>query len=117
MLGIYGWEEVFQWYGGSLRHRLPISIWPLWTAGGWCVSVSVPAGLVWHHWVFFWLAGTLVCSMVCLRKQCKAYAIDGDDAGGVAKTHILSLVAFPWALSALLVTSDPSELLLETPIR
>jgi hypothetical protein len=71
----------------------------------WCGTTS-----------FFCLAGTLVCSMVCLRKKCKAYAIDGDDAGGVAKTHILSLVACPWALSAALVTSDPSELL-ETPIR
>jgi hypothetical protein len=46
--------------------------------GGRCVSVSVPVGLVWQHWVF-WPTRTLACSMVCLRKQSKMYAIAGDD--------------------------------------
>jgi hypothetical protein len=74
---------------------------------------------------FFGLQGRLRARWcVCERKaRCMPFpaTTTSVDAvrllGDVAKTHILSPVACPLALSAALVTSDPSELLLETPIR
>jgi hypothetical protein len=37
--------------------------------------------------------------------------------GGVAMTHILLLVAFPWVLSTALLTCEFSEVLLGSPTR
>lgn len=122
MAGFGGWEGVLQWCGGGRRHRLPVSLRPPLTTGGRCVSVLFQQ--VWCGTTGrLVLQGRLrarwgVCESNARRLPLPATTTSLDAInllGGVAMTLILWPVACPWVLSATLVTSDPSELLLEAP--
>ena len=120
--GVWWLGGVLQWCGGGRRHRLPVSLRPPLTTGGrfvpvlflqvWCGTTGrlVLQGRLRARWG--------VCESNARRLPLPATTTSLDAVnllGGVAMTLILSPVAYPWVLSATLVTSDPFELLLEAP--